>query len=153
MCSLRNIVVTKATSNNCCITNVGLFQRCYILLMIVEGLLLIIKVRFEQLLNMPIQQLSLVEQTCSLFVNHLNNWIPKTVNNFNNIPFLALINRYFEDKNSLPINLARKITFFDVIIMTLEPQLKNVITCNHYYKTKSCSTTQFHSNPNLVEWD
>ncbi len=54
-------LLLKPLAMNCCITSVSLFQRCYIFLMMVEGLLLIIKVKFEQLFGMPIQQLSSME--------------------------------------------------------------------------------------------
>lgn len=47
---------------------------------------------------MPIKWLSLVEQTCLIFVNHLDIHVLRTVNDFNNIPICLCIvhNESFE---------------------------------------------------------
>ncbi len=47
--------------------------------------MLILQFKFDQLFDVPIQHLSLVEQTCLFFVHHAYNDIPKTINNSDNI--------------------------------------------------------------------
>jgi hypothetical protein len=71
---------------DCNITKVSFFQRSCILIFVIKKFVSILEFMSDELFNVPIKQLSPLEKTSSLLVNHVHSGISTPINNTNNIP-------------------------------------------------------------------
>jgi hypothetical protein len=80
-CSSRRV----PPQSNGSILKVSFLQGRGFLVIIIEGFVLIVELRNDQLLGMFVKKLSPMEKTHLLFVNHLHQRISNPINNANNI--------------------------------------------------------------------
>jgi hypothetical protein len=64
---------------------INLHKGFCILVFVAQSIVLNLQIWFDELVNVPIKQLSPMEQTCVLMINHPNRMVPITMNNSYNI--------------------------------------------------------------------
>jgi hypothetical protein len=94
------------------ITKVNFFQGSCIFIFVLKSFMLILELENNELFNLHVEQLSSMEKTSSLLVNHLHNGISTPANDTNNIPICS---RALSTMN--PLKLGFVTPFFKIVAL------------------------------------